>query len=36
MEDYETEGYITRKIPESGINLVREYCDVTVYPGEGR
>jgi len=27
--------YITRKIPESGINLVREYCDVTVYPGEG-
>jgi glyoxylate reductase len=27
--------FITRKIPESGINLVREYCDVTVYPGEG-
>ncbi|MGD9578588.1 MAG: 2-hydroxyacid dehydrogenase [Syntrophorhabdus sp.] len=26
---------ITRKIPESGINLVREHCDVTVYPGEG-
>lgn len=27
--------FITRKIPESGINLVREHCDVTVYPGEG-
>ncbi len=27
--------FITRKIPESGVNLVREHCDVTVYPGEG-
>lgn len=27
--------FITRRIPDSGINLVREYCDVTVYPGEG-
>lgn len=27
--------FITRKIPESGINLIREHCDVKVYPGEG-
>lgn len=26
--------FITRKIPESGINMVREHCDVTVYPFE--
>lgn len=26
--------YITRKIPESGINIVREYCDVTVHTQE--
>jgi glyoxylate reductase len=27
--------YITRRIPESGINMIREHCDVTVYPGQG-
>jgi glyoxylate reductase len=26
--------YITRRIPESGINMVREHCDVTVHPSE--
>ena len=26
--------YVTRRIPESGINMVREYCDVTVRPAE--
>ncbi|HPW36916.1 MAG TPA: D-glycerate dehydrogenase [Syntrophorhabdus sp.] len=31
----EPKVFVTRKIPESGINLVREYCEVTVYPGKG-
>jgi len=26
--------YITRRIPESGINMVREHCDVTVHGAE--
>jgi glyoxylate reductase len=26
--------FITRAIPESGINMVREHCDVTVHSGE--
>ena len=26
--------YVTRRIPESGINMVREYCDVTVRAAE--
>jgi glyoxylate reductase len=26
--------YITRRIPASGINMVREHCDVTVHPYE--
>jgi glyoxylate reductase len=26
--------YITRKIPESGINIVREHCDLTIHSGE--
>ena len=26
--------YITRKIPESGIRLIAEFCDIVVHPGE--
>jgi glyoxylate reductase len=26
--------FITRKIPESGINMLREHCDVTIHPTE--
>jgi glyoxylate reductase len=33
-ESMKPKVYITRRIPESGINMVREYCDVTVHSGE--
>ena len=26
--------YVTRMIPESGINMLREHCDVTIHPAE--
>ena len=26
--------YVTRRIPESGISMLREHCDVTVHPSE--
>jgi len=27
-------AYITRRIPEQGIKLIAEFCDVTIHPGE--